>query len=73
MHMAHEAASASNLCYHVAIHEVLLRSLTSLSPSLATTMGPAPATPFTGLELGPLLGKACPLWHGRRLLPVCTY
>ena len=68
MHMADEAASASNLCYFVAIHEVLQpsHSLTSISPSLATTMGPAPATPFTGLELGPLLGKARPLWHGRR-------
>lgn len=60
--MADEAASASNLCYFVAIHEVLLpsHSLASNSPSLATTMGPAPATPFTGLELGPLLGKARP-------------
>ena len=66
MHMADEAASASNLCYFVAIHEVLLpsHSLASNAPSLATTMGPAPATPFTGLELGPLLGKARPLWHG---------
>ena len=61
-HMADEAAGASNLCYFVAIHEVLLpsHSLASNSPSLATTMGPAPATPFTGLELGPLLGKARP-------------
>ena len=61
-HMADEAAGASNLCYFVAVHEVLLpsHSLASNNPSLATTMGPAPATPFTGLELGPLLGKVRP-------------
>lgn len=52
------ATDASLLCYFVAIHDVLVRSVTSTSSSAATTMGPAPATPFTGLELGPLLGKA---------------
>ncbi|KAK9825366.1 hypothetical protein WJX81_004837 [Elliptochloris bilobata] len=56
-HLADGAAGASNLCYFVAIHEMLSRSAASVFPSVATTMGPSPATPFTGLELGPLLGK----------------
>ena len=50
-------ADASNLCYFVAVHEIIRDSLSNAS-STTTASGPAPATPFMGLEIGPLLGKA---------------
>ena len=47
----------SNLCYFVAIQEMLHPCMDSVATSVGTFTD-AVATPFTGLELGPLLGKA---------------